>query len=102
MGGNIVVRWRWPDSREAEFLQSCSVGVCAGNRAVPNTPDSANFLAIQTIERDQYERGQGLNIPFLPNWDKAKLAVWGVISIGGKNYYTNRLLLGAIDIGKGK
>ncbi|MED6315110.1 MAG: hypothetical protein VX704_08755, partial [Verrucomicrobiota bacterium] len=60
MGGNISVRWRWPtDSREAEFLKSCCVGISAGNRSVPDDPDNASFLALQSIDRDQYMRGQG-------------------------------------------
>ena len=96
-----IARWHWPsDSLLASWLTKCCLGISSAHLSVPKVPLKQDFFVLETVKRDQYEKGQGKVIPLRADWNQARVTVWGVISIGGRRYYTNPLALGILDCSK--
>ena len=99
--GAYKARWQWPKERKhLELLTKCMVGVGTASRKIPDSPNARQLLAFEPVSFDQYNAGGGKDFPQVPDWNGARVVVWGELDIAGSLYYTKPVFLGTMEHSK--
>ena len=94
-----IARWQWPvDGKIRRLLSKCIVGVARGK--MPDEPNKSELLTRESVWIDQYEQSGGKDLPHFPQWNGARVMVWGELKIAGNIFYTKPVLLGTMDHAK--
>jgi hypothetical protein len=99
--GAYKARWQWPkDGKYLTLLTKCIVGVGNASRKIPDSPNAGQLLAFETVSFDQYMAAGGKDFPHVPDWNGARVMVWGKLDIAGSLYYTKPVFLGTMEHSK--
>jgi len=91
-------RWQWPlDEKYLGLISKCIVGVSVASRKISDVPKASELLACESVTFDQYTAGGGKDLPHFPEWNGARVMVWGVLDIAGNIYYTKPVFLGTME-----
>ena len=90
-------RWTWPDRR---LTDRCYVGLCRRPPAKGESPgEIALSGSLQTVTREQFERGGCLVIHPRSEWDASFVVVWALLDAGFQSFFSEPLILGQLQIG---
>jgi hypothetical protein len=92
-------RWQWPkDEKIRRLLSGCIVGVAKRNTS--DEPKASELLADEYVLHSQYVDSAGKYLPHFPDWNGARVMVWGELKIAGNIYYTKPVFLGTMELPK--
>ncbi len=96
--GSVSVRWTWMHPR---FGNSCVLGVSGGNLLETDRPEDISLVFQKEITRSEWEKGGSFfSLTPEPAWNGMKVIVWGVVDTGFKRFFTQPLVLGALEVRK--
>ena len=96
--GAYKARWQWPkEGKYLTLITKCILGVVNASRKIPDSPNANQLHAFETVSFDQYMAAGGKDIPLVPDWNGARVVVWGELDIAGSLYYTKSVFLGTME-----